>query len=302
MSLHTRIQVVKEAAEQEAGYSQEKFESAFKMAKSASQRAAFKTALEIVAASKLGLKGLGVQLKRNMLICGPSGSGKSWVCNRISHFLGMRFVTVTLGSWHLRGGSGSERATCEIIAEAVERSPCLIVVDEIDKYRKNDSDNRNYFRSTVDELMALIDGRVQIMSFTPKAAQNLRKSIWIGCGAFQDLYRKRLGEVSFAEEVEAMPPLTIEEIQASGWLSDELLNRFCSELIEVRPPSLQDTIQHMSHIVGVVGVDMSAKAIAAKAQESVKGLLSIRGIERFAMDCARQRVRQDVDIIKNIGF
>ena len=50
----------------------------------------------------------------------------------------------------------------------------------------------------------------------------------------------------------------------------------------------------MSHIVGVVGVDMSAKAIAAKAQESVKGMLSIRGIEKFAMDCARQRVREDV--------
>lgn len=298
-----RIQVVKEEAEQEGGYSQEKFESAFKMAKSASQRAAFKTALEIVAASKLGLKGLGVQLKRNMLVCGPSGSGKSWVCNRIAHFLGMKFVTVTLSSWHLRGGSGSERPTCDIIFEAVEKGgPALIVCDELDKFRQSDSDNKNYFRSTVDELMGLMDGRVQIMTCSSKAAQNLRKSIWIGCGAFQDLYRKKLGEVSFAEEIDAMPPLTVEDIRQSGWLSEELMNRFCADLLEIRPPNVAETTEHMQRILSVIGTQMSTKAVNARAEEIVKSMQSIRGIEKFAMDCARQRVRQDVDIIKNAGF
>lgn len=290
-----RITVVKEEAEQEsAGYSQERFESAYKMAKSESQRAAFKTALEIVAASKLGLKGLGVQLKRNMLVCGPSGSGKSWVCNRIAHFLNMRFVTVTLSSWHLRGGSGSERATCEIVLEAAEKSSLLVVVDEVDKFRNNDSDNKNYFRSAVDELMGMMDGRVQIMTCSSKAAKNLRKSIWIGCGAFQDLYRKKLGEISFAEEIEAMPPLTLEDIRASGWLSEELMNRFCADMLEIRPPSVAETTEHMQRILSVIGTQMSTKAVNARAEEIVKSMQSIRGIEKFAMDCARARVREDV--------
>ena len=298
-----RITVIKEEAESGDGeYNQKRFEASYKMAKSASQRAAFKTALEIVAASKLGLKGLGVALRRNMLICGPSGSGKSWVCNRIAHFLNMQFVTVTLSSWHLRGGSGSERPSCEIIFEAAERGAACIVVDEVDKFRQTDTDNKNYFRSAVDELMGLMDGRVQIMTCSSKAARNLRKSIFIGCGAFQDLYRKKLGEVSFAEEIEAMPPLTIEDIRQSGWLSEELTNRFCTDLLEIRPPSVAETTEHMQRILAVIGTQMSAKAVNARAEEIVKSMQSIRGIEKFAMDCARARVRQDVDIIKNGGF
>jgi len=298
-----RITVVKEGAEiEDEGYSAERFGEAYRMAKSTSQRAAFKIALEIVAASKLGLKGLGVRLKRNMFVVGPSGSGKSWVCNRIAHFLNMRFVTATLSSWHLRGGSGSERATCDIIFEAVEKGPAVIVLDEICKFRQNDTDNKNYFRSAIDEAMGLMDGRVQIMTCSAKAARNLKKSIWIGCGAFQDLYRKRLGEVSFAEEIESMPPLTIEEIQQSGWLSEELLRRFGSDVLEIRPPSVAETTEHMQRVLQVIGTKMSAKAVNARAEEIVKSMESIRGIERFAMECARARVREDVAKIESGGF
>ena len=99
-----------------------------------------------------------------------------------------------------------------------------------------------------------------------------------------------------------MPPLTIEDIRQSGWLSEELTNRFCTDLLEIRPPSVAETTEHMQRILAVIGTQMSAKAVNARAEEIVKSMQSIRGIEKFAMDCARARVRQDVDIIKNGGF
>ena len=275
---------------------QARFEEVYRRCQTESQRKAILTALEIVAAKKIDIPLIKVKPRTNLLICGPSGSGKSWLVDKLAYILGVRIFTSTPGSWHLRGGTGSERPTALRMLHALEDAPCLLVLDEAEKYRKTERDNGNYFRSVLDEVYALMDGRLSGMHHSATAAANLAKSVWVAAGAFQDLYRERLGDITFAEEVDEMTPLTFQDIQQSGWLPDELISRFACELIEIRPPTTAETLTAIRGIAKVSGVaaEWTDKALMDRAQEIVVSMQSVRGIERFALDCARARVRKDV--------
>ena len=273
----------------------ERFQLAYSRAQSESQRKALLTALEIIAAQKIEIPLIKCRQSKNLLFCGPSGSGKTWIAARIAYILGIQHFSTTPGSWHLRGSSGHERPTSELLLRDLENGPALVVVDEIDKYRQG-ADNSNYFRSVLDEQMALMDGRITGFRHTSASLANLKQSLWIGAGAFQDLYRKKLGDICFAEQIDDMAPLTFHDIQSSGWLPDELLNRFAADLIEIRPPTTDETLKTIKGIARMsqTGGEWTDRGLMERAQDIVKSLQAVRGIQRFALDCARSRVRKDV--------
>src|SRR5690606_9501806 len=138
--------------------------------------------------------------------------------------LGLPIYSATVGAWRMRSTRNESHTIGEIL-NSLERGPHLLLIDECDKLHLNDNDNQNYSRAILDESMQLGTGSLHDFQPSPLALQNLRSSWFLYAGAFQALYRQKLGGVPvFVEQVESLS-ITLEDIIESGFLPDELLNR-----------------------------------------------------------------------------
>ena len=180
------------------------------------------------------------------------------------------------------GEAGGTEAVIQrgvVLEGALATSSRLILIDEVDKVSFKDPDNRNYFRGIMDEIMSVLDGTAFAR---PSIQESLEGSSIIAAGAFQDLYKKRLGEVSFVEEIDAVPSLTFEDIVAAGWLPDELVNRL-GTVIELRPPTVPEIDAQMKIIEEAAGFTRPKNQTPEKIAMSMTG---IRGLELYALNAA----------------
>ena len=247
-----------------------------------SQQSAFCTLMETHHARAVPLK--GIRIRPHNLLVGMSGSGKTFIANLFARWRNIPCFSTTVGQWHLRGGTGGTRPTLDRIEELLRQGPIVLVLDEIEKFRQTSTDNGNYFRAVLDELMGVIEASPVL---SDAALVNLKESTIIAAGAFQDLYRSKLGEVTFAEEIEDMQPLTFEDITASGWLPDELVFRLGS-LIEIRPPSAKEIEKEMMELEKCTGV---TRPKTWSPDGIARSLMGMRGLETYALELAKLKVR-----------
>ena len=225
------------------------------------------------------LENVPIKPRLHSLLVGLSGSGKSWVARQFGRQLNRPLFETSVGRWHLHGGTAHAPATLDVLEGALATSSRLILIDEVDKVSFKDPDNRNYFRGIMDEIMSVLDGTAFAR---PAIQESLEGSSIIAAGAFQDLYKKRLGEVSFVEEIDAVPPLTFEDIVAAGWLPDELVNRL-GTVIELRPPTVPEIDAQMKIIEEAAGFTRPKNQTPEKIAMSMTG---IRGLELYALNAA----------------
>lgn len=264
------------------------------------QRPAFRALAALAEVRSMGIKTF-VELRYNPLVIGLSGSGKTHVCGLFAELTGLPYLETTVAGWHLRNGRGEGESTITKILRLLDEGPCVVNVDEIEKVRRN-QDNNNYFGAIVDEILALLDGRIEMFGGTPQMAENLKKSWIISAGAFQDLYIKKLGgRPMTAEEIEILEPLEYEEIVRAEWLPDELLNRISSEVIEIRPPTLEEQMRLMQAVEERLGVEMPPEKREEAARKSLTRMQAMRGLQNHALLAAKARVLMNKDEDKNRG-
>lgn len=224
-----------------------------------------------------------VKLNRAAWIVGPSGSGKTWVANQFARGLGLPTYCATIGSWSIRNAR-SDHSTVMKILRLVERGPATIIIDEIDKFHIGE-DNGNWFRAVLDEIMMLSTGDLQDFSPSPVAVAHLKNSWFVYAGAFQALYRKKLGgQPMTIQEVEELT-LSLDDIAESGWLPDELLNRMGS-YIEVGPPTVDELAVAMLHVEEQCEISVPESERDGHAKQCVLAMQGFRGLENYASRCA----------------
>ena len=177
------------------------------------------------------------------------------------------------------------RPTLDKIEELLRQGPAVLLIDEIEKVRPNSTDgNAQYSRFVLDELMGILEGAAGL---SDEANANLAKSSVLAAGAFQALYRKKLGDFSFTEEIEDMEPLTFEDLTAAGWLPDELVNRL-GTVIEIRPPTAKEIEKQMAELEDITGI---ARPKAFSADGIARSMMGFRGLETYALELARIKIR-----------
>lgn len=74
----------------------------------------------------------GIPLLNGMLLYGPPGCGKTFIAEKFAEEVGFNFISVKpddLGSPYVHGG---QEKIGKLFKEAIEKSPCVIFIDEID--------------------------------------------------------------------------------------------------------------------------------------------------------------------------
>ncbi len=260
-----------------------------------SQKHAMRKVGELIRVKRAGFKFGGITPRSNSLLVGLSGSGKTWVCGTVAKMASLPFFTATVGSWLISGGR-SDLPTCESLRRHLSGSGAsLIMIDEVDKLHADRSDNANYLAFVWDEIMALLDGRVDAWpNWSDLEISALKQSHFVAAGAFQDLYRAELGreKVLVEEEISALEPITFDRIVSAGWLPDELVNRLGS-IIEIRQPEAAEIKERLSVIemdADMICDDEERENVAHAIATSVTGM---RGLENYALELAIRKLKRD---------
>ncbi len=259
-----------------------------------SQKQAMRKVGELIRVKRADFKFGGITPRTNSLLVGMSGSGKTWVCGTIAKMASLPFFTATVGSWLISGGR-SDLPTCESLRRHLSTNgTSLIMIDEVDKLHADRSDNANYLAFVWDEIMALLDGRVDAWpNWSDQEISALKKSHFVAAGAFQDIYRAELGreKVLVEEEISSLEPLTFDKIVSVGWLPDELVNRLGS-IIEIRQPEAAEIDERLRVIEADAEIrcdDAERENVANSIATSVTGM---RGLENYALELAIRKLKK----------
>ena len=99
---------------------------------------------------------LPVRPRTHTLICSPSGTGKSYLMQRLGHDLDSPVLHLNVSNWQPIGSKG-HNYTWDTIVEFLDKNPKgIIALDEIDKI-SSDADWAGYIRL---EIFSLLDGKI----------------------------------------------------------------------------------------------------------------------------------------------
>jgi SpoVK/Ycf46/Vps4 family AAA+-type ATPase len=197
---------------------------------------------------------LPITPRTNVLLCGSTGGGKTFLCRRLATELGLPLLDVEYANWVVTGaGTRGGMHTLRLIYTFAQRyARGIIVLDEVDKIGTDQASD--WTRSVHLEVFALLDKRLLPgvveegdpnensprfrMTGEEIQARLLRGHLVIGAGAWQHLWR-RVPPAGFAEVDEPASQLpTYKEL--TELIRPEILNRFNSKVLFLPPLSRLD--------------------------------------------------------------
>ena len=115
---------------------------------------------ELIPIAKLALKAekqtFPISYRTHSLVCGPSGSGKSFLMHKLADILQVPILFLNVANWTPVGGKGEP--TWIVIKEFIDENPKgIIVLDEIDKIGSENSEWIGHVRL---EIFDLLDARI----------------------------------------------------------------------------------------------------------------------------------------------
>lgn len=234
-----------------------------------------------------------IPIRPGACLVGMSGSGKTFVARAFASASGWGFYECTVSGWCVQNAkSDSSSWTLTAIREMLT-APIVVFVDEFDKIKtvgNGSGGSDNWYRGCQAELMQLLDRSMGDVPLSENQRENLRNS-WIICaGAFQEIFRKKIGgDVLFDESLEV--ELTRADLEEDSGIPVELWNRV-GEIISIRCPDKNELSRAYQEIEIALGIEASEKERTQAANEAVLSLQGFRGLEEYAIKCARAAISQ----------
>lgn len=238
--------------------------------------------------------------KKNMLIIGPTGVGKTAIFEKIKEILNIPLVIFPVPGLSQAGYVG--RSVDEILKQVYyeangnidEAERSIVILDEIDKIASTGSINGEVSTTAVqNELLKIIEGCERYIETNnphePSFTINTSDMIFIGTGAFQELFEKPKPKIGYSQETEPTKksPIDSDKLIKYGLkrelvgrlpiivelnnlgkeeLRDIILNSDQSELnATINALSLLDIeIENIDEVIDIIIEDALAKKIGAR--------------------------------------
>ena len=188
-------------------------------------------------------------LKENLMIIGPTGTGKTLMCKTLSKILEVPIIIKDATKYSSTGYVGLNVVDMleDLCREAdydldlAEKG--IIVIDEFDKLGKQESSTGSNVRTkdVQHELLGMLDGGIYTVTIDKTTAEIDTSNItFVLAGAFQDILQKVSLEnktIGFGGNVETkktIAKITREDLAKYGGIERELLRRI-SSVIQMNP-------------------------------------------------------------------
>ena len=96
------------------------------------------------------------------MLYGPPGTGKTLLAKAVADYSGVSFISASITDLMKGDVGGSEAAVANLFAEARERNPCVIFLDEIQAIFGNRESGSRLGSSMIAQLMLEMDNLEQI--------------------------------------------------------------------------------------------------------------------------------------------
>lgn len=195
--------------------------------------------------------------KKNMLIIGPTGVGKTAIFKKIKEILNIPLVIFPIPGLSQSGyvGRSVDEILKQIFIESNENldlaENSIVILDEIDKIAKNTNGSGEVATIAVqNELLKIIEGCQRFVESTnphdPSFTIDTTNIIFVGTGAFQELFEKEPTSLGFVESTTKYPKkkeINTDRLMTYG-LKRELLGRLpiIVELNKLDKEALKDII------------------------------------------------------------
>lgn len=256
---------------------------------------------------------LPVKPRTHVLVCGPSGVGKSHLCRELGRELGVAVLVLNCSSWQLMGGRSGKYTWDEITGFLDGHGRGIIVLDEIDKI-SGGSDWQGHLRL---EIHDLLDGVIPPTADIPfkcmendlwgmdeqdaeggqetgEAKRQLLESrlkdnfLVVGAGAWQHLWQasetRNMGFMPASPQASMTTP-TQAQLQSS--LYPEILKRFQSKIQVIPPMTREDYLEQVAAVVRTLEAGQASR-LQKKASETLERALQsqqgMRWIEELVLD------------------
>lgn len=240
--------------------------------------------------------------KSNILMCGPTGSGKTYLVQIIAEYLNVPFAHVDLTSITPRGYVGEspevmvERLFLAAKGNVKQAERGIIFLDEFDKIPAGQEQGSFKAKILQGEILKLLEGDtvdIRLSEQGQKVSINTKNILFIAAGAFSGLeaLKKEKPSLGIAQQEMEKPSSELSPFLKFG-LIPELLGRFpvtCvteplseKELIEILKTSEDSILKYYQELFFLNGVELELKEELLKdvAQKALKEELGARGLKR----------------------
>jgi SpoVK/Ycf46/Vps4 family AAA+-type ATPase len=224
---------------------------------------------------------LGLRPRLDVLLSAPSGAGKSYLVRHVARTLGLPILRLSFNEWIVMGARETPHTLARIHSFVSSHAQGIVHIDELDKFKASHS--TDWSTSVHLELFMLLDRALEqpgkdFVWTTPLVEKLGKMFMIVGTGTWQALWnRKPNPPLGFQKESHAMPIDIQLEIERSNVIPEELLRRFCSEII-LMPAALEEDYRAAAR---AFRLDVIAQQLNVELdyREAVKRNLGARWLE-----------------------